>query len=242
MSKYYHIFLLNMDKPQLINRLKQIYNRLLADGKVSNKEDFAEKLEYSPTYVSELFSGRRDISTKFLAKVESTFDIKDTGEEIRKRKAFGNREDNGLISVPIAAQAGYGKNYLDPVYLNQLERIYVPGSPYRGDHFRYFEVDGDSMYPTLKDKMNVLGERVPQEGWQSIFNYYIYVLVLESQILIKRLYKLDERTYVAISDNEEMYPQFTIDLKDVKELWLVKRKLDWDMMPPKNFDIKIQKL
>jgi hypothetical protein len=42
-----------------------------------------------------------------------------------------------------------------------------------------------------------------------------------------------------ISDNEEFYPQFTMKKSEIKELWLVKRKIDWDMPPPKRFEIKV---
>jgi len=164
---------------------------------------------------------------------------KTTGAQISKQKAFGNIEDDGLIYVPIAAQAGYSKNFQDPVFIDQLERLFVPGLPYKGDDYRYFEVEGDSMYPTLEEGMQVIGQLIPQEYWQDISNFYIHVIVKDTQILIKRLFKKDANTFVMISDNEEMYPQEKINIEDVKELWLVKRKLDWRMTPPKHFNITV---
>lgn len=165
--------------------------------------------------------------------------VKATGAQLSKQKAFGNTEDDGLIYVPIAAQAGYSKNFQDPVFIDQLERLFVPGLPYKGDTYRYFEVEGDSMYPTLEEGMQVIGQIIPQEYWHAISDFYIHVIVKDTQILIKRLFKKDAQTLVMISDNEEMYPQERLNIEDVKELWLVKRKLDWRMTPPKHFNITV---
>lgn len=161
------------------------------------------------------------------------------GEDLRRQKAFGDREDEGLLYVPIRAQAGYAKHYTDPVFLTQLERVRTPNAPYHGDNYRYFQVEGDSMLPTFSDKMDVLAHRVEPEYWSTIRDYYVYVVVTDSQILIKRIFKKSEQEYVLISDNEEMYPQEKINVRDIKELWEVKRKLDFNMAPPKRFDIKI---
>ena len=163
-----------------------------------------------------------------------------TGEELRRKKAVGSRDDDerGLIYVPIAAQAGYSRNFEDPVFLDQLDRLYIPGLPYKGDKYRYFDVEGESMEPTLEEGMQVIGEEVQQEDWKHISDYYIYVIVKVNRVLIKRLFKKSPETLVLISDNEH-YGQELLQIAEIKELWLVKRKLDWRMTPPKRFEITI---
>jgi hypothetical protein len=47
--------------------------------------------------------------------------------------------------------------------------------------------------------------------------------------------------YVVISDNEEVYPKFTPDPGEIQELWEVERKIDWNMAPPKRFEIKVKR-
>lgn len=157
----------------------------------------------------------------------------------RKQKTQPEPENEGIVYVPIAAQAGYSTRYHDPLYLHNLEKTNLPGFPYKGERYRVFDVKGDSMEPTYKEGYHLVCERIEQDQWYQIANFYIYVIVLENDILVKRLYKKDPETFVAISDNEEFYPQFLIMVKDVKELWLVKRKIDWEMAPPKKFEIKL---
>lgn len=163
-----------------------------------------------------------------------------TGDALRRMKAFGDGSiPEGIPVVPIMAQAGYSKHYLDPTFATELQQMHLPNLPYRGDRYRAFEVSGDSMEPTLKEGFLMVCERVEPEFWNSTAQFYIYVVVTEDRIMVKRLFRKDDRTYVCISDNEEFYPQFTLPMSEIKELWLVKRKIDWDMPPPKKFEITV---
>lgn len=171
---------------------------------------------------------------------ESTIGSLSIGDQMRRRKAMGTDEDErGLIYVPIAAQAGYSRHFMDNIYLNQLDRLFIPGLPYKGDNYRYFDVEGDSMEPTMQEGMQVIAEKVEKENWVHIRNYYVYVVVFIDRIAIKRLFKKDERSIVLISDNEALYQQELANIEEIKELWLVKRKIDWNIMPPKQFEIKL---
>lgn len=191
-----------------------------------------------------------EIDQVFLENLKDKLDLdftivnvttKTTGEDLRKQKAFGDTKEDGLIYVPIAAQAGYAKHFTSQIFISDLERLYIPGLPYKGDEYRYFEVEGDSMEPTIKAGMQVIGQRIPPEYWKDLQDYYIHVIVTNSQVMIKRLMRLnDGKRLVAISDNEEMYPQFDIQISTIKELWVVKRLLDWRMPPPKKFEITIK--
>lgn len=156
----------------------------------------------------------------------------------RKRKMEGDDDNDGIIYVPIAAQAGYARSYSSGLYLHQLQKFVLPGFPYRGEKYRVFEVKGDSMEPTFKEGYHLICERIEQEAWLQIAEFYAYIIVLESDIILKRLAFKDKEHFVAISDNE-FYKQFLLSMKDIKELWLVKRKMDWEMAPGKKYKIEI---
>jgi phage repressor protein C with HTH and peptisase S24 domain len=164
-----------------------------------------------------------------------------TGDELRMRRAFGDSSTDreGLSVVPIMAQAGYSKHYLDPKFVDELEQMRVPNMPFKGDRYRVFEVSGDSMEPTLKEHFHVVGESVDPAFWSSTAQFYIHVVVTQDRIMVKRLFRKDDNSFVCISDNEEFYPQFILKKSEIKELWLVKRKIDWEMPPPKRFEIMV---
>lgn len=170
-----------------------------------------------------------------------------TGGELRAQKAFGPNEDDGLIIVPIAAQAGYSKHYYDPVYIDQLERFKVIDFPYKGDNFRIFEVEGDSMAyinadsgkpDGLQEGYYVVAQKVEKEDWHQIAQWYIHVIVFQDSLLIKRLSIKDEKTFVLTSDNPH-YPQRSVNIENIKEIWLVKRYISWNMPPPKQYEITV---
>jgi transcriptional regulator with XRE-family HTH domain len=156
----------------------------------------------------------------------------------RRQKLEDDYENDGIIYVPIAAQAGYAKSLGSTLYLHQLQKFVLPGFPYRGEKYRVFEVKGDSMEPVFKEGYHLICERIEQEAWLQIAEFYAHIIVLESDIILKRLAFKDDANYVAISDNE-FYKQFLLPLKDIKELWLVKRKMDWEMAPGKKYKIEI---
>lgn len=165
------------------------------------------------------------------------------GDRIRQQKAFGEKKERGLIFVPISAKGGYGRSIQDPVFVDQLKRMHIPGLPYQSDDYRIFEVSGDSM--EYYDKENrpaglpagtlVIAELVPQSDWENISEYYIHVIVTEDDILIKRLQNnAGKDGYILLSDSEG-YEPVEIKKTEVREIWLVKRNIGWNMPPPRRF-------
>lgn len=143
--------------------------------------------------------------------------------------------------VPLVAQkaqAGYVKSYDQVDYLDTLEKHALPpGVNPMGAAWSYFEVDGDSMEPTLYASDIVLASMVPVEDWSDVKNFCLYVILVGDQLLAKRIYKRSDKEWVLISDNEEAYPQITIKVADVKQLWLFRRHIRSRVPQPKEFVI-----
>jgi transcriptional regulator with XRE-family HTH domain len=182
-----------------------------------------------------------DLSTRqIVEKVEPSHgtSVPNTLSYQRAPKTEADPEKEGIIFVPIYAQAGYAQRISEPVLARQLEKLYIPGLPYRGERFRIFEVEGNSMEPTFKEHYHVLTEKVEPESWGQIKEFYAYVIVTQDDVLLKRIKRSKkENHWVLISDNQDLYEPFIIPIEVVKELWFVKRKMDWEMSPPKRFEI-----
>lgn len=221
-----------------------------------DEQQIAVKMGYSKGYIAQVRSRAKNQDTQVPDKIINALKLQlamssngiaevstlETSyiEKRRKRKAESDEDQDGIEFVPIAAQAGYLKNLVDPSTTPmKLEKIFIPGFPFRGPNYRYFEVAGDSMTPSLEEGFHVLAERCEPEYWHQQANFYIYVIVTDDQIMIKRVFWKSEEEWVIISDNEEFYPQFTLPVQRVKELWKVKRKIDWKMSPARKFEIKV---
>jgi phage repressor protein C with HTH and peptisase S24 domain len=172
--------------------------------------------------------------------------LKQSAHEIYLKSRMDIKNSSGPILVPlvpVAAQAGYAKNFFDMTYIEKLDTYPIlPGVDPHGAIWRYFRVQGSSMEDTLKQDQFILTSQVNKEDWRNIETSYIYVIITGEGVVIKRLYKVKGADYwAAVSDNpdEKKYPQFRVYVRDVKELWKFRRKVDWDAPSPRRVEIKV---
>lgn len=176
---------------------------------------------------------------------ENGLELNDSGDSRPYRKklfALKNTDQAYMVPlVPVAAQAGYAKHFYDMAYIEKLETYpIVPGIDPHGAVWRYFQVTGKSMEDTFRDGQFLLASQVLKEDWRNIENFYVYVIVTDEGVMIKRIGKVKGKDYwAAISDNEEEFDQFKIPVSEVKELWKYRRHIEWDASPPKKFEIKV---
>ncbi|RYY94605.1 MAG: S24 family peptidase, partial [Chitinophagaceae bacterium] len=100
-----------------------------------------------------------------------------------------------------------------------------------------FEVDGESMEPTLYAGDLLLASMLPQEDWDDVKNFCVYVLLTASQLMVKRVYRKSASEWVLISDNEEAYPQMTLPVSELKQVWTFRRHIRARVPQPKEFKI-----
>jgi len=140
--------------------------------------------------------------------------------------------------VGIKAQAGYIKGYEHVDYMDSLEKYSLPpGVNPMGAVWSYFEVDGESMEPTLYAGDIILASMLPHEDWNDIKNFCVYIILTGDQLLVKRVYKKNEKEWVLISDNEEVAPQMLLKVNDVKQVWTFRRHIRSRVPQPKEFKI-----
>lgn len=126
-----------------------------------------------------------------------------------------------IVYVSVRACAGYLNGYGDPEFVEKLPSFTLPGL--RGKSYRAFEVDGDSMYPTLDNKEMVIGEWV--ESLDHIREDRVHIIVTKNEgVIVKRLLnRIEKYGYIiaksdAVNDRN-LYPNIDIRPEDVLEIW-----------------------
>jgi phage repressor protein C with HTH and peptisase S24 domain len=227
-----------------------------------SQTDFARKLGVSREVINKMESGKIKVSKrssaklqKFLQEHQNTTNFGDVhilGKSSHHSKKNGsgnsflkqrlnkkNELSNYLVPlVNIKAQAGYIKGFEQVDYMDTLEpHSLPPGVNPIGAVWRYFEIDGDSMEPTLSSGDVVLATMVSVEDWNDTKDFCVYVIVTADQLLIKRLYNKSATDWILISDNEEVTPQVLLKKETVKELWFLRRHIRNKVPQPKEFKI-----
>lgn len=158
---------------------------------------------------------------------------------LKKRRVQKNTSEPYLVPlVPMKAIAGYVKSYDQIEFLDTLERYSLPPgvSPF-GAVWQYFEIAGDSMEPAFQSGDVVLTSQVPFDDWAHIRNFYVYIILTEKDLWIKRVYAESREEWILISENETAYKPFIVKVADIRELWVMRRHIKKELKNDKEFDI-----
>lgn len=139
---------------------------------------------------------------------------------------------NAIIYVPLVNQyayAGYLNGYQNETYMDTLPTI-----PFIADHeakgnYIAFEVKGDSMNDGTEDSYlegdRLLCREIPFHLWKDSklhIKKWDFVIVHEDGIVVKRIIDHDvENHTITVHSLNELYPDRTIDLSEVKQIFNV---------------------
>jgi phage repressor protein C with HTH and peptisase S24 domain len=240
-----------MFTPQKIREIRSAFNL--------TQEELALALGLTRELVNKMESGKRPVSKATRALLQQ-FVQERTGEHFSHEvflegKAYSGRAaqqpyfqqrqeqkmetaDPFVPLVGIKAQAGYVKGYEQVDFMNTLEKYSLPpGVKAGGAEWSYFEIDGDSMEPTLSAGDIVLASVVHAEDWQDLRNFCVYVLLTADSLMVKRVFRKSPEEWVLISDNDD-YPQKILNVSSLKEIWTVRRHI-YARIPSRHFEITI---
>lgn len=209
---------------------------------------FAMSLDYSPQGLSEICNERRDVTIELIRRATEIHDLSPnfifTGEGAKFRAEADSglgiltivtdQEDNErIVHVPVSAQAGYASSRLDPVFVQDLPSYSLPYDLFKMGTYRSFDITGESMEPTLFEKDKVVCSFIEKDYWrQAIKDYQMYVLVMQDDVLVKRVVnQIREKNVLhLVSDNQHFDP-YDVPLSDVEEIWKVRLKISSHLDP-----------
>lgn len=137
--------------------------------------------------------------------------------------------NSGIIFVPISLHREYCEQRQNQDFMKTLPTLSIEGLPYTSEH-RNFEVPTDNLSPHYNIGDRVFGAPVNLDA-KAIPQYFPYIIVTDSEILIGQIFRKGNGDYVLISEDEEAYPQRLLEKNEVKELWKIEGYIN--MQPPK---------
>ena len=210
------------------SRITQLRNKL----KLSQQE-FAERVGITQGALSQLENQKSTLSLSTIINISKEFGIDcnwliiGDGEHFNKGQAKTltqdiERDPNLIPLINEEAHAGYIKQCHDIDFISTLDVYRIPG--FESGDYRMFEIEGDSMAPTIHPREIVVTQKV--EDRKHLENGTITVLITNDGIVAKRYYCYqDEPSNCILKSDNPNYKTYSLDSEDVKEMWEVKAKI-----------------
>jgi transcriptional regulator with XRE-family HTH domain len=217
-------------------RFRQVFEELEKNNLIKGKSDIAKQLGTYNHVVNSILKGDRNITVEQLHKLFEIYNIdanyvfgfanqmfkrqSDTAIPVRslEERHFSGRLN--ITLVPNRAMAGYALEHSDNSYLADLPKFSIPNLD---GNLIAFEINGDSMYPTITNGDIVVCE--PLERGDPLRDNNVYVVVTDV-VVAKRVQQLREGNQLRlISDNSAVYKPYEVDLEDIRQVLRVKCRL-----------------
>ena len=219
--------------------------KILREEHRHTQQSFAELLEIGST-TADLERGKTKITGKIVMELMAQFNINplwlygksfekhinvSQGDVSPKVITVDDSGNDSILLVNQKAAAGYPNNIQDVEWYQTLPAFNIPLPEYRNASYRGFQVEGDSMLPSIKPNEWVLGRAVPSINEAT--DSKIYIVVLRDSVLVKKLQKVpnNPQNIRLISLNDHYLP-IDVKVKDIQELWLVNSKLSFGIDEP----------
>lgn len=218
--------------------------RLLLFRHDMTQAGLAQKVGVSQSAISQMISGKNHPSSDLIAAISREFDVNINWLLLGEGAMYKSEMGGGLkavtvdsagrpniVLVPVKAQAGYALERLQPEYLSELPAFQLPLARLRQGEYRAFEIDGDSMEPTLMPGDVVVCSALEDPRW--VRDRALYVFVLDDDVLVKRAFKNHSRPdrLTLVSDNE-YYPPYEFAYAELREVWRVEARITFDLPTP----------
>lgn len=221
-------------KKEVSNRFIEAYERLLSDGVVTSKKEFASSVGVSPSMITEISKGRSSVGTSavqntvLLYGVSGDWLLTGKGEMLNSSpapiKAYkapsmptkSTKTPKGIPLIPIEAVAGFPAADSEGVYLEDCDRYTIPEFEAKGANF-LIRVSGDSMMPLYNS-----GDIIACRKISDILFFQwggVYVLDTSQGVLVKYVEECekDDDCILCVSENKRFKP-FPLPKSDIRSL------------------------
>lgn len=138
------------------------------------------------------------------------------------------QKDDGVLMVdyiPTSASATFVESLASGSDVWDEKMPLIPSGNERNeiDELRVFEVEGDSMSPTILSGSLILTKEIPERSWH--YAEGVVVAVFAEFVVVKRVAvnRLLTDNFLTLSSDNESYGQMTVPLSDIRGLFKAKR-------------------
>lgn len=205
------------------NSIVSVQLKALREGSGFSQKKIAGELGITQGAYSLIENGQNSITTEHLLTLSRIYSVP-TDRILRGSKhAIFMTNNNGFVPlINVEARAGFINNLNNPEWLDELNMFKIPGyEPSTGQ--KLFEVEGDSMMPTLMHGDVLISQKV--DDLTDILDGSVGVIITDKSVMTKRIKKdLNNNAIILISDNSK-YETVSYSLNNIVEILIVRGKI-----------------
>ncbi|MBC7923790.1 MAG: LexA family transcriptional regulator [Ferruginibacter sp.] len=184
----------------------------------------------------------RETAVQARDAVSEASEVYYTGKQLKILPIAVDKDDTERITlVPLRAAAGYLSRFQEVEYIRDLPTFNLPN--FTDGTYRAFEVEGDSMKPTIHPRDIVVCKYV--ENWYHIKDNHVYTVLGAGGIgiVVKRLLnRIKANSQVLLRSDNDFYPEFELLIQDIHEVWEVKGTISTNLEPPYYLESRFREL
>ena len=212
--------------------IKVAFLYLRSKGIVHTQKDVGEAMGVGKENISRAFNGNEDYLTpSFVARFNKAF-----GDIFNEDYLLGKGGDmlNGnampvlpyiqenlvyVDYVPVSATASFVESLYDNAYISDKYGVMPEADEVLGGDDIVFQVEGESMYPTIPDGAKILAKRIPEGMWESASG--VVVVVYNKTLTVKRILKngLFTDNMLTLKADNPMHGQVDVSRSEIRGMW-----------------------
>ncbi len=128
-----------------------------------------------------------------------------------------------LVNVPyvsIDAKASFVESLYNNTYEEETYGIMAEGGEELNDtEYKVFQIDGDSMTPSIPDKSKVLARIIPDTKWEEASG--VVLVVYSKTLTIKRVLKncLFDKNFITLKADNPIHGQVDVERNEIRGIW-----------------------
>jgi len=223
-------------------RFREVYEELEKNNLIKGKSDIAKELGTYNHVINSILKGQRNITVDQLNRLFDTYNVNanflfgnaddmflagHSPEGEVPTLSMNERQNEGRQNIALVSQralAGVGIDLSDESFTENLPHFSIPNL--EGELIA-FEINGDSMMPTITNGDIVICEKI--ERGEPLRDNHVYVIVTDI-VVAKRIQQIKNRSNQLtsirlISDNDAVDKPCEVELENVRQILKVKCRL-----------------
>lgn len=212
-----------------MNKLERVKSVISYKG--ISASAFAERINFNQSNLSKILRGDREVNGNLINAICLTFPEIDgewlltgKGDMLKKNEAkpvtpYVSESLVYLDYVPVSIMASFIESLYDTVYVSDKYGV-IPedGETLDCDNI-VFQVQGNSMMPTIPDGAKILARRISEGKWENASG--VVVVVYGKTLTVKRILKnsLFTENRLTLKADNPTYGQVDISRSEIRGMW-----------------------